>query len=105
MESFTYASETLLTTAVTDVKDDSTKYYNVGGTGTVVLSLPGDVPASAEDTYLVSVALGRHGVPDCVHQFGDCWESAGTDATFSVAAGGAAGDKTVVFRKTTTGVH
>ena len=101
VESFTYASETLLTTAVTDVKDDSTKYYNVGGTGTVVLSLPGDVPASPEDTYLVSVALDGmvfRTVPTLAAAAGT-----GANATFTVAAGGAAGDKTAVFRKTATG--
>ena len=101
-ESFTYASETLLTTAVTDVKDDSTKYYNVGGTGTVVLSLPGDVPASAGDTYLVSVALD--GMVFRTAPTLAAAASGATDATFTVAAGGAAGDKMAVFRKGTTGV-
>ena len=75
-ESFTYASETLLTTAVTDVKDDSTKYYNVGDTATPC-SLPARRCCSECGGYLhCQRRLGRHGVPDCAHrgQLGDCWE-------------------------------
>lgn len=104
MDSVTYASETLLTTEMTAVMGDSTKYYNVGGTGTYVLSLPGDVSASPDDTYLVSVALDgmvfRTALTDA-----SLASDGGTidDATFTRAAGGTVGDKTVVFRKTTTG--
>lgn len=93
----TYASETLLTSAVTNVKDDSTKYYDVGGTATLALSVPADVGATGEDTYLVSVALD--GMVFRTALTAGSLVSAGT--TWSVAAGGAAGDKMVVFRKLT----
>ena len=56
-DSVTYASETLLTTEVTEVEGDSTTYYNVGGTGTLVLSVPGDIGADEDDIYLVTVKL------------------------------------------------
>ena len=89
MDSVTYASETLLTTQVTDVKDDSTKYYNVGGTGSLFISLPGDVSAVAADTYLVSVALD--GMVFRTALTGASLASngsAGTNAAFTLAAGG-----------------
>ena len=106
MDSITYASETLLTTRVTEASGDSTKYYNVGAdTETLVLSLPGDVPASAGDTYLVSVALdGMVFRTALTNASLATAASTGTDATFEIAAGGAAKEKTVVFRKTPTGV-
>ena len=56
--SFTYASETLLTTEVTEVEGDSTTYYNIGdGTDTLVLSVPADVAATVGDAYVVGVTL------------------------------------------------
>ena len=105
--SFTYASETLLTTAanVTEVKGDSTKYYNVGGTGTVVLSMPGDVGANVGDTYIVSIVLDGmvfRTVPTVAALDED---TALADATFSVATGGASGDKSAVFRLTGGGIN
>jgi hypothetical protein len=104
--SITYASETLLTTRVTEVSGDSTKYYNVGADAeTLVLSLPGDVPASAGDTYLVSVALdGMVFRTALTNESLAAAASGAADATFEIASGGAAKDKTVVFRKTPTGI-
>ena len=102
-DSFTYASETLLTTAVTDVMGDSTKYYNVGGTGTLVLSVPGDVGADAGDTYLVSVTLDGmvfRTAPNLTASTGGVGS-----LTWSVATGGAVGDKAVVFRLTDGGIN
>ena len=90
MDSITYASETLLTTRVTEVSGDSTKYYNVGADAeTLVLSLPGDVPASAGDTYLVSVALDGMVFRTALTNGSLATDaSTGTDATFEIAAGG-----------------
>ena len=95
VESFTYASETLLTSEVTSVEGDSTKYYNIGGTGSLVLAAPADVGASADDVYVVTVTLDGMVFRTAL---------AGTSlagATFSVATGGQVGDKMVVFRRTT----
>ena len=99
--SFTYAAETLLTSAVTEVAGDSTKYYDVGGSGTVVLSAPADVGADEGDIYLVAVTLDGM-------VFRTAPTIAVTDGTgspaFSVATGGAAKDKMVVFRLTGGGL-
>jgi hypothetical protein len=105
-DSFTYASETLLTDEVQEVAGDSTTYYNVGGTGVLVLSVPGDVTAGEDDTYLVSVALDgmvfRQALTGA--SLATAGATTGTAATFNLAAGGAAGENMAVFRKTTTGV-
>ena len=93
MDSFTYASETLLTTEVTEAKgDDSTKYYNIGGTGYLVLSAPADVGATGSDVYLVTVTLD-----------GMVFRTEPVlSPNYPIVAGGAVGDKMVVFRKTDT---
>ena len=96
MDSFTYAAETLLTNAVTEAEGDSTKYYDIGGTGTLVLSAPADVGASGDDVYVVTVTLD-----------GMVFRTALTNGSltgnsFSLAHGGAAGDKMAVFRRTGT---
>ena len=96
-DSYTYASETLLTNATTEVKGDSTKYYHIGGTASLVLSVPADVGAVGDDTYLVSVSLD--GMVFRTALTAASLVSAGT--TWTVATGGAAGDKAVVFRKLT----
>ena len=99
VDSFTYATETLLTSAVTEVKGDSTKYYNVGGTGTVVLSAPADVGANVDDIYVVAVTLDGmvlRSIPTLALVAGT---GIGSPA-FNVATGGAVGAKTVVFRMT-----
>ena len=96
-DSRTYASETLLTTMVTEVSGDSTKYYNVGGTGTLVLSLPGDIGANEGDTYIVSIALDGMVFRTIPTVTG----TGGTTAAFIPATGGAIGDKGAVFRMTT----
>ena len=92
MGSFTYAAETLLSTATTTAKGDSTTYYDIGGTGDLILSVPAEVGANAGDVYVVTVALD-----------GMVFRSAPTLAeigggTFNVVSGGMAGDKSVVFR-------
>ena len=93
MDSFTFASETFLTTQMTEVKGDSTKYYNLfstlNPTNQLVLSLPGDVAATATDTYLVSVALDGMVFRTALTS-GSLVSvaSGGTDAAFTLAAGG-----------------
>ena len=57
MGSFTYAAETLLSTATTEATGDSTTYYDIGGTGNLILSAPAEVGANAGDTYVVTIAL------------------------------------------------
>ena len=94
MGSFTYAAETLLSTATTEGKVDSKTYYDIGGTGNLVLSAPAEVGANAGDAYVVTVVLD-----------GMVFRSAPTLAeigggAFSVISGGKAGDGTVVFRRT-----
>ena len=102
--SVTYASETLLTTAVTNVKGDSTKYYNVGGTGSLVLSVPADVGADVGDTYLVTVTLDGMVFRTAVTG-GSVAVTDGTGSpAFSVATGGSVGTKAVVFRLTAGGL-
>ena len=101
-DSVTYASETLLTTMVTDAGGDSTKYYNVGGTGTLVLSLPGDVGADEGDVYLVTLTL--NGMVFRSPPVITVTSGIGTP-DFSLATGGAAGDKMVVFRLTDGGIN
>ena len=96
MASFTYAAETLLSNAVTEVEGDSTKYYNIGGTEALILSAPADVGASGDDVYVVTVTLDGM-------VFRDVPTLAGAGEV-SVAAGGAIGDKMVVFRRTGTAV-
>ena len=94
MGSFTYAAETLLSTATTEGKVDSKTYYDIGGTGHLVLSAPAEVGANAGDAYVVTVVLD-----------GMVFRSAPTLAetgggAFNVVSGGQAGDGTVVFRRT-----
>jgi hypothetical protein len=95
MDSFTYAAETLLTDEVTEVDGDSTKYYNVdgtGGNGNLVLSAPADVGATVGDIYVVAVTLNGmvfRSVPAL---------SGGESTDYDVATGGTVGDKMVVYR-------
>ena len=89
-ETVTYAKETLLkgTGNVTAASDsaDKTMYYNIERDHFV--SAPPGVTASATDTYVLSYTLE-----------GMVFEEAVTAPTnFALASGGAAGDKSVVFR-------
>ncbi len=94
--SYTYAAETLLSTATTEVDGDSTIYYNI--TDTVVLSAPADVGANPGDSYLVSVTLDG-----MVFQSAASLAGAGT-GSFRTVVGGAAGDDMVLFRLSSDGV-
>ena len=89
----TYAKETLLTTATTAAFDtsDTTMYYDIDEDD-IFLSAPADITANAGDTYLVTYTLDGMVFRDVVAA------AALTGATFTKAAGGAAGDKVVVFR-------
>ena len=87
-DSVTYAAETLLTSAVTDVEDDSTKYYNVNGTGgdsTLFLSAPADVGATEGDIYVVAVTLNGMVFREALDEDS---LNGGTGTTFGVATGG-----------------
>ena len=99
--SVTYASETLLSAMVTAVDGDSTTYFNVGGAGTLVLSVPADVGANEDDSYIVTLTLDGM-------VFRTAPTIATTDGTgsptFNVATGGTAGEKVVVFRLTGGGL-
>ena len=94
--SYTYATETLLSTATTEVDGDSTMYYNIADT--VVLSAPADVGANPGDSYLVSVTLDG-----MVFQSAASLAGAGT-GSFRTVVGGAAGDDMVLFRLSSDGV-
>ena len=94
-DSVTYAAETLMTNMVTKVGD--TTYYNVGGSGTLVLSAPADVGAVGNDVYTVTVTLDG-----MVFRTNLTSTSlASTGATWSLVAGGQAKDSMVVFRLAT----
>ena len=91
-ETVTYAKETLLkgTGNVTPASDsaDKTMYYNIVRDHFV--SAPPGVTASGTDTYVLSYTLE-----------GMVFATAVAEPTnFSLASGGAAGDKSVVFRAT-----
>ena len=94
MDSFTYAAETLLTTAVQDVDGDSTKYYHVEGStdDNLVLSAPADIGATAGDIYVVAVSLNGMVFRTAPVLTG------GDNTMWDVATGGAVGDKQVVYR-------
>ena len=98
----TYAKETLLSAETTDATDenDTTKYYNIAHND-ILLSAPADITANAGDTYIVSYTL------DGMVFRADVVNAALTQGTgagnFTVAAGGKAGDKLVVFRLSATG--
>ena len=96
--SFTYAAETLLmgTANVTEASDDSdtATYYNIGGTD-VHLAAPVGIAATGGDNYVVTFTLAGMVFQDGVGA-GDLG-----GGTFSLATGGASGDKLVVFRLTT----
>ena len=98
----TYAKETLLTTATTAASDktDTTKYYDIAEND-ILLSAPADVTANAGDTYVITYTLDgmvfREKVENTAVTKGN---AAGN---FTVASGGAAGDKLVVFRLSATG--
>ena len=90
----TYAKELLLsgganTTAATDTSDTTT-YYNIVEDD-IFLSAPADVGANPGDTYIVTYTLDG-----MVFQNAPSITAPATD--FSVASGGMAGDKVVVFR-------
>ena len=93
----TYAKETLLSTEITAASDeaDTTKYYNIAETE-LFLSAPADITANAGDTYIVSYTLDGMVFQTAVVN-GDL-TGAGGSGGFTIAAGGAAGDKSVVFR-------
>ena len=97
MDSFTYAAETLMTDAVTDVEDDSTTYYNIRGTSddNLVLSAPADIGATAGDIYVVAITLDG-----MVFRGAQLGATALGGGAFGVATGGAPGDKLVVYRLT-----
>ena len=98
----TYAKETLLSTATTEASDksDTTKYYDIAHDN-ILLSAPADVTANQGDTYVVSYTLDgmvfREKVENVTLTQGN---AAGN---FTVASGGAEGDKLVVFRLSATG--
>ena len=90
----TYAKELLLsgtanTTSATD-KSDTTTYYNIAEDD-LFLSAPADVGANPGDTYIVTYTLDGM-------VFQNAPSIAAPAADFSVASGGTAGDKVVVFR-------
>ena len=97
MDSFTYAAETLLGNKVQEVEGDSTKYYVINGTengGALVLSAPADVGATTGSAYTVAVTMNG-----MVFRSPAGLEATGTGRpAFGVIAGGAAGDKRVVFQ-------
>ena len=93
----TYAKETLLSTETTDASDesDTAKYYNIAQDD-ILISAPADVTANMGDTYVVSYALA--GMVFRTPVLGGALDG----GAFTVAAGGAAGDKAVVFRLSST---
>ena len=93
----TYAKETLLSTETTPASDesDTAKYYDIAEEG-LFLSAPADITANAGDTYVVSYTLDGM-VFQAALANDDLHGSTGGDG-FSIAAGGAIGDKSVVFR-------
>ena len=95
--SFTYAAETLLmgTDNVTEASDDSdtAAYYNIGGDD-VHLAAPVGIAATEGDTYVVTFTLDGMVFQDGVAA-GDL-----DPGTWSLATGGASGDKLAVFRLT-----
>ena len=98
----TYAKETLLSTEITDATDesDTTTYYDIAHDD-ILLSAPADITANAGDTYIVSYTLdGMVFRADVVNEALTQGTGAGN---FTVAAGGKAGDKLVVFRLSANG--
>ena len=89
----TYAKETLLSTATQEASDesDTATYYNIAEEN-IMLSAPADVTANAGDTYVISYTLDGMVFRTVVAAD----DLDGT--TVTVAHGGAAGDKAVVFR-------
>ena len=101
LASVTYAAETLLkgTDNITEATDetDTAMYYNIGGDD-LLISAPADIAANAGDFYLVTFVL-----EGMVFQEAVATEDLDPVGTFSLAAGGKAGDTTAVFRTTNTG--
>ena len=93
----TYAKETLLSDETTDASDeaDTTKYYNIAEEN-ILLSAPADITANAGDTYIVSYTLDGLVFQNPVAN--EDLMGAGGTGGFTIAAGGAEGDKSVVFR-------
>ena len=98
----TYAKETLLSTATTPASDksDTTKYYNIAHDD-IFLSAPADVTANAGDTYVVTYVLD--GMVFRVKVENNTLTQGDAAGNFTVASGGAAGDKLVVFRLSAIG--
>ena len=98
--SFTYAAETLLmgTANVTEASDDSdtATYYNI--VDDVHLAAPVGIAATEGDIYVVTFTLAGMVFQDAVVA-ADLSGGIG-GGTFSLATGGASGDKLVVFRLT-----
>ena len=92
----TYAKETLSdeTTDASD-EDDTTKYYNIAEVA-IFLSAPADITANVGDTYIVSYTLDGMVFQTAVMNAD--LHGAGGMGGFTIAAGGAKGDKSVVFR-------
>ena len=100
-DSVTYAAETLLmgdgnVQAAKDMSD-TTVYHNI--TDTVLLAVPADVGASSGDAYIVRVTLDGMVFQSAASLAG------GTDTTYAVVSGGAAGDDHVVFRMTSGSIN
>ena len=101
LASVTYAAETLLKgtdnmTEATD-KTDTATYYNIGGPE-LFISGPADIAANPGDFYLVTFVL-----EGMVFQSDLATANLSPSGTFSLAAGGKAGDTTAVYRTTNTG--
>ncbi len=96
-DSLTYAAETLLMGDgnVTEALDESdmSVYHNI--TDELFLAAPADIGATEGDTYVVAITLDG-----MVFQGAQLADNALTGGDFDLAAGGASGDKLVVFRLT-----
>ena len=107
--SVTYAKETLETAVVTKAKDESDKttYYNIGGDA-LILSAPAEVSANAGDSFVVSYNLDGmvfSAVPTVEVANNMQAGQPNLTGSLTIAANGAVGDKSVVFRASSTSAH
>ena len=99
--SVTYAKETLETDETTPAKDDTDKttYYNIAQP--LILSAPAEISANPGDSFIVSYTLDGmvfSALPTLNVSNNTQQGQADLVGVFSVAANGAIGDKSVVFR-------